>query len=915
MRVLRRSLTAVVVAVLVVTLVAGGLLAWISGRAIPQVSGTLRVAGLRDPVTVQRDAAGIIQITADSPHDLFLAQGYVHAQERMWQMELWRHISAGRLAELFGADEVKTDRFIRTLGWRQAAQRDLDAASQTAKDALQAYADGVNDWLAANQGRLGLAFVVSGLLSGKGGGLGGYQPESWTPLDSVAWAKVEAWSLGGDYTAELFRQLADQRIGRQATDQLFPAYGADRPVIMAAANGGAGRVGAGSATPSPSAATPSPSPSARPSASATSSPSASSSPSAGSSAAASAGPTAVAASDAAGTDAEWAAWRDLAATSQHLLALAGLDSASGAIGSHGVGSNDWVVAPSKSATGHALLANDPHLGISMPSVWIMDGLHCRTVSADCPYDVAGVSFPGVPAVILGHDARIAWGATNVGPDVQDLYVEKPDPADPSHYLYKDQSLPFTVRKELIRVAGQKDPVEVDVRETVHGPILNGAEERLKGDPTLYSLKWTATAEPDGIIEAFLGLDTAKDFSDLRGALSHLGAPSQNFVYADVDGHIGYQVPGYIPIRQDAGDHGDRPVPGWDGQHEWVGRIPYDKLPSLYDPPAGMIVTANNAVVDSSYPYFISDVWDPGYRAQRILQRLGNAAAHGGVTLDDMAAIQMDTRLLRADAVVVDLASLDPAPATADGRTVLARIRAWDRFCPTDSQGCAAFEVFEYRLERRLFDARLGDALARDYVGTEPSREALRALLLQPDSTWWDDPATPAHETARDAISAALDAAGADLRGLLGDDIRWTWGRVHTATFQEGSLGSGSIGPLDWYFDVGPYAAPGTAMSVDNTSMDWTVAYPDPNDPTVKAATDLRRIFAVTVAPSYRLDVDMGDLDGARIVTTTGQGGNPFGPHYGDLARDWLDGRLEPFWFGAATVTRHTVSTLTLEPAA
>ncbi len=876
MRVLRRLVAVLVVVLVVVAISVGGLVAWVSARAVPQVDGNLHVPGLQGSVTVLRDAAGVIQIYADNSHDLFLAQGYVHAQERMWQMELWRHISSGTLAELFGSSEVKTDRFIRTLGWRQAAQRDLAAASPTARAVLQAYADGVNDWLAANDGKLGLAFVATGLLSGKGGGLAGYQPAPWTPLDSLAWAKVEGWSLGGDYTTEVFRVLADQRIGAAMTDQLFPPYGSGMPVVAPAGGDAAAA--------------------AKASAGAT----------------ASAGPAAP--SDSAVTDAQWAGWESLAATQKHILALAGLDPAADTLGGHGIGSNDWVVAPAKSATGHALLANDPHLGIAMPSVWIMDGLHCRIVSAACPYDVAGVSFPGVPAVILGHNARIAWGVTNVGPDVEDLYEEKVDPADPSHYLYKGQSLPFTVRKELIEVAGQARPVEVDVRSTIHGPIVNDAESRLAGQSTLYSLRWTGTAETDGIIDAFLGLDVAADWTGFRAALSHLGAPSQNFVYADVDGNIGWQVPGYIPIRQDPADHGDRPVPGWDGQHEWIGRIPYDSLPRLYDPPSGIIVTANNAVVNASYPYYISDLWDPGYRAERITQLLTADAAHGGVTLADMSAIQTDTRLLPADALVADLATLRPEPATASGRTLLAAIQGWDRTCPTDSTGCAAYEVFEYSLLRRLFDARLGNALARDYVGTEPSHVALLNLLQQPDSTWWDDPATPVHETARDAVAGALDTAGSLLASQFGaDPSRWTWGRIHTVTFQEGSLGSGSIGPLDWYFDVGPFPAPGTAMAVDNTAMDWSVAYPDSFDSTVKATSDLRRIFSVTVGPSYRLDIDMGNLDGARIVTTTGQGGNPFGPHYGDLARDWLSGVQVPFWFSSAAVRAHAVSTLALAP--
>ncbi len=863
-RIIRRLVALLAIVVVIALVAAVGVSAVITGRALPRTSGTIRIEGLHAPVSVIRDQAGIAQIYAADPHDLFLAQGYVHAQDRLWQMEFWRHISSGRLAELFGPSELATDRFIRTLGWRAAAERDLGALSGETRDALQAYADGVNAYLADHRGSLGLPFVVAGLKNGSGG-LGGYQPEPWTVLDSIAWQKVQAFNLGGNYAQEIFRLFADAKLGDPAlTDQLNPPYAADMPVIVPS-------------TGAPTAA---------------------------------ADTTGERAAVAGTTGADLAAWRELVGLGQHALALAGLDRATGLVGSHGIGSNDWVVAPSKSATGRALLANDPHLGISMPSVWYMNGLHCRDVSPACPYDVSGVSFPGSPLVILGHNARIAWGATNVGPDVEDLFIERVDPADPGKYLYRGQSIPFETRQETIRVAGGPDET-ITVRSTRHGPILNDVVDELKDSSTLYALRWTATAAPDTTLQAFLEINRAGSWDDFRAALRSYVAPSQNFVYADVEGHIGYQVPGWIPVRADPRDRGARPVPGWDGAHEWVDRIPYDALPRLFDPPSGLIVTANNAVVDRGNRYFISDEWDPGYRAKRITGLLGEAAAAGGVTTEAMRRIQLDTTILRAPLVTRHLSGVEPR--TADGATVRSQIRAWDGRCELDRRGCSAYMAFEYRLLRGLFDDDLGD-LARDYVGTPVAWQALIALLDRPTDRWWDDRTTSDRvETAPEIIAAALDAAGRDLRAALGDESGWTWGRLHTATFREPTFGSSGIGPLEWYFDVGPLAVPGAAGAVNNTYYRFSRAYPDPSDPTSRPATDLRTIFEVTNLPSYRLTVDLGDLDGARIVQTTGQSGNPFDRHYGDLVTAWARGETVPLPFSRAAVEASAAATLTLAP--
>lgn len=856
------------VLVLVAAVALVGLLATIVGRAMPETSGQLRLPGLSGPVDVLRDEHGFVHLYADTPEDLFAAQGWVHASERMWQMELWRRIGAGRLSELFGETTLDTDRFIRTLGWRQAAERDLAVFSPDVRAALEAYARGVNAWLEDHRGRLGIEFVVAGLLTGQGG-LEGFQPEPWTPLDSATWQKVQAWNLGGNFESELFRWLADARLGDPArTDSLIPPYPADAPIIVEAASGGP-EGSTASRTPGPDRAGPTTAP----------------------------------------DPATVAAWRDLAAAGRTALALAGLDAGAGLASDRGIGSNNWVVAPSRSATGGALLANDPHLGVGMPSVWFVNGLHCRVVSAACPYDVAGVSFPGTPAVVLGTNGTIAWGATNADPDVQDLFEERIDPANPGHYRFGTESRPFSVRTETIAVAGG-EPVTLRIRETHHGPILNDADPRLRDAPPM-ALAWTAIAGPDRTLEAIMRLNTARTFDEFRTALSVYGAPAQNFVYADAAGHIGYQMPGWVPIRQAPGDLGDRPRPGWDAAHEWVDRVPYDALPRLLDPPSGLIVTANNQIVGPDYPYLVGREPDIGDRAARAIELL-EAASADGITVDEMAAVQLDDHPRRVERIVPALLDLRPAPATADGRLLLDRVRSWDGHCPTTSLGCAAYMTWEYEVLRAIFDDDLGDLLAREYVGSPFSWHALELLLRSPDDPWWDDRTTPAVERAPDVVAAAFDRAGADLRSVEGQPRRWTWGRLHTVSFRDDAFGSTGIGPLEWLLNRGPYPAPGAAGALNNTYTRFSRAYPDPNDPSFRPV-GFDRVFEVTNLPSMRLLVDLSRPDAARIVTTTGNGGVPFSRQHGNLIGAWLAGRTVPLPVTGPAIEGSVVAQLRLVP--
>ena len=541
----KRLVLVVLVLVLVLVIAASGLFAWLVARGMPQRDGVAHIPGLSATVRVVRDANGIPNIYASTTHDLFAAQGYVHASERMWQMEVWRHIGQGTLSELFGDTSLGNDRFIRTLGWRQSAEADWNVMSADGKLALEAYADGVNAWL-DQHGDLPLPFVIAGF-QGAGGGLAGFHPQHWTPIDSLTWQKVQAWSLGDNYGVELTRSvMLQQGLTVEQINQLTPGYDPSRPVVAP------GFTALGSDVPSAS----------------------------------------VPATHLTATKAS----RMLGAADRlrQTIAMAGAGAAL-------AGSNAFAVAPSRSASGGALLANDPHLEVSMPSLWYAIGLHCELPAGpSCPYELAGVGFPGVPGIVLGHNARIAWGFTNVGPDTQDIFEETVDPADETHYLYKGQSLPFTVRTETINVAGG-DPVSLEVRSTVHGPVMDDVDSIF--DPTdeggaglgrdgyVHALAWAATMQPDRALDAILAVNRAANWDEFRAAARGFGAPSQTMVYADVDGHIGVQIPGWFPIR--ASGDGSYPVSGQDGAHDWTGFVPFDELPFVYDPPSGLIVAANN----------------------------------------------------------------------------------------------------------------------------------------------------------------------------------------------------------------------------------------------------------------------------------------------------------------------------------
>ncbi|MDO9130133.1 MAG: penicillin acylase family protein [Anaerolineales bacterium] len=812
-------------------------------RSFPQVSGTIHLKGLDGAVDVYRDSMGISHIYATTPHDLFMAQGYVHAQDRFWQMDFWRHIGSGRLAEMFGESQLETDAFLRTLGWRQIAEQEYAVADPEAKAILDAYAQGVNAYLAEHSGtELSLEYGILKLLNSS------YQPESWTPVHTLTWAKSMAWDLGGNMSAEIERAILLKSLPPEYVAELFPPYPGDHPVILPA-------IGENVFQPS----------------------------------------NAQTFASLNVPDSALATVEKNAALLNSLLGPAGGD----------IGSNNWVIAGSRTATGMPLLANDPHLGIQMPSIWYQIGLHCRPKSEACPYAVTGFSFAGVPGVIIGHNDRIAWGVTNVGPDVIDLFIEKINPDNPNQYEYMGKWVDMEVHTETILVGGG-DPVELTVRKTVHGPIISDSYGPLKQQveageqsftekagidlPEHYAIamRWTAL-EPTRLFDAIWGFDRAQNWEEFRTAARDFVAPAQNLVYADVDGNIGYQMPGNIPIRK-AGN-GRLPVPGWTGEYDWKGYLPFEELSYVCNPSSGYVATANNQVNPWDYPYLITTEWDFGFRAQRIVEMIENAP--GPIDIAYIQKMHGDNHDASAAALVPLLMQVELGDKKLEEMRAI--LDGWDYQDKMDSAPAALYAAFW----RRFLANTFGDDLPEERQPGGSSRwfEVVRNMAEQPDSHWWDSQLTADKvETREDIFKQSFVQAVADVQEALGKDLsKWRWGDLHTSTFENQTLGKSGVAPIEALFNRGPFPTAGGASIVNATG--WNAS----------------KDFEVTSIPSMRMIVDLGDLRNSLTVHPTGQSGHAYHPHYIDMADLWRYIQYYPMLWNEQAIVSSAEAHLRLLP--
>jgi penicillin G amidase len=860
-----RLLLSAVVTLVVIVLIATGAGAWAFTDALhasyPQTSGTLKISGLSAPVTVERDSNGIPQIYAQTSADLFLAQGYVQAQDRFWQMDVDRHITSGTLASLLGSAALSTDEFVRTLGWRNIAEQSYAQLKPESQKNLQAYSQGVNDYLATHNGGSSLSIEYSLVGAPLFGTVHDYHPAKWTPVDSVAWLEAMAWDLRDNLDEEVARSLLTQTLSADQIEQLYPSYPYAQHATIVTQGALVGSTYEQDAT----------APATLPK----------------------------------------GAQQQLSNLSQLLGQIPSVLGPTDSSGS-GVGSNSWVVSGALTATGKPLLANDPHLSPSLPSVWYQIGLHCVSDTPQCQYDVAGYSFPGMPGVIIGHNADISWGFTNEASDVTDLYLEKIDGSD---YLYDGKEYPVSQHTETIDVAGGS-PVTITVRSTRHGPLISDVSSDYKlvgkdapaarnGGPAEgaapglqygVALQWTAL-QPNSTMDALFELDRATDWTYFRAAAADFSVPAQNMVYADTKGNIGYQAPGRIPIRKN-GD-GRWPVPGWTDEYDWTGYIPFSALPYEYDPPQGYIVTANNAVVGPTYPYTLTTDWDYGYRSQRIIDDITRLTANGRkISVADMESIQNDTYNPEAALLVPYLLKLKTDSFTQQAQNLL---KGWDYTQPATSGAAAYFNAVWAEILKMTFGTKLPADVSQsalEFDGGDRWFEVVQSIIDQPDSPWWDNPKTPGRETRDTILTAAMKKARLDLTAKLGKDVsKWTWGRLHTLTPTEQTIGTSGPGIVKWLLNGSSEELAGGSSLVDATSWDLS----DGN-------------FNVTVAPSMRMVVDLGDFDRSRWINQTGESGHVDDPNYLDQAPLWASGQTLPWAFGSGAVKSATIATLTLDPS-
>jgi penicillin amidase len=805
-------------AVLLLLACAVGYAYHVAHSALPQLDGELRVAGLSALVTVTRDTHGVPTIEAATLEDLFFAQGYVTAQDRLWKMDVMRRFAGGELSEILGEDTVKLDREQKILGLRAAARKQLEMASPRDRSYFEAYARGVNAFISANGNRLPIEFRILG-----------YAPKPWTSEDSVVIGNQMVKDLNYRYFYDaLAREKVLAKLGPELTADLYVNRSwHDRPPTVMREDVNEPDRPAGD------------------------------------------------------SDDEDDDSPDTSVTRNNFVPSALANSLPEELPVNG--SNDWVVSGAHSITGKPLLSNDMHLGHQMPNLWYEAHLHSGT------FDVAGVTLPGVPYVIVGHNQRVAWGFTNVGPTVTDVYVENFN--DQGAYQTPKGWVQPEHRSEVIHVKDKPD-VNIDVKITRHGPIVT---ELVPGETRPLALRWTLY---DGMRVPFFDVDAAQNWEEFTKAFSQLDAPGQNVVYADVDGNIGYHTTGKVPIR--ASGDGSLPVNGADDAHEWTSYIPSEKLPNTYNPPSGIIATANGRITPDGYPNSVSMEWEAPWRTERIYHVLESGRKFSPA---DMLALQTDIHseatLFAAERLVyaVDHA----AKPSARAKQAADLMRSWDGRMLATSAAPTIAENAIGELRRLLLEPKLGmappqsrkDADSELYKETQKNVVDWKTYLWLQRSVWmenillrrpkrWLPDKYPNYD---ELLTAAVEAA-VNQPKVPNDLASWRWGAFNAVEIQHPVLGKI---PLVKY-----WSGPGVQ---EQSGSGYTV----------KAVTRYH-------GPSERFTANLADLDQSTLNIVTGQGGNFLSPYYMDQWKAWYEGSTFQLPFSEKAVAAAKAHQLVLQPA-
>jgi penicillin G amidase len=782
---------------LICMIIVGGLY-YIACSALPQVEGSLRIAGLTAKVTVKRDVRGVPTIDAQNLHDLFFAQGYVTAQDRLWQLDSMRRFAAGELSEILGERFVKHDREQRILSLRVAAQRSLAIYSPEDRANLHVYSAGINAFLETHQGRLPIEFRILH-----------YTPRPWADEDCTLIAVQMVKDLNHyQYQHALTREKILAKLGTELTADLYVNVSPfDRPPTAAPPE-------------NPFHTTED--------------------------------------KDDGGDDKDDL---DDPPSPSHITSSENPEMEEMRV----IGSNNWVVSGAHTVSGKPLLSNDMHLGHQLPNLWYE--AHLRSGN----FDVAGLTLPGVPYVIVGHNQRIAWGFTNVGPTVEDVYIETMN--GDGEFLTPDGWKPPEHRREVIHVKNKPDNI-VDVVATRHGPVIT---ELVPQEARQLALRWTLY---DGTRNPFFALDSAQNWDQFRKALTQFDAPAQNAVYADVEGNIGYQATGKIPIR--ASGDGSLPEKGTtDKTQEWTGYISFDELPRIYNPPSGVIATANSRITPDGYKYSISTGWEAPWRTNRIYRVLESGRKF---SVADMIGLQTDIYSDLDHFVAERLAQAASHSSKISPRAKAAAelLRAWEGRMTADSSAPAIAVKSRSEILRLLLEPKLGPVptqwpfTAFNWTDYDRGLQSvwLRSVLQQEPKRWLP----PSFANYDELLIAALESA------VKGDTPR-NWGDSHPVEIQHPVLGQ--IPLLNRW--TGPGIQPQSGSGY-----------------TVKAVSRSH-------GPSERMTVDLSDLDQSTLNLVTGESGVFLSPNYLDQWKAWYEGTTFAFPFSAAAVEKATVHELVLEP--
>ncbi len=735
-------------------------------RGGPKVRGKVSLEGLSEEVRIFRDEWGVPHIFSQNEKDLFFACGYVHAQERMWQMDVTRRAGFGRLSEVLGKASLERDKVMRNLGLKEAAQRDFENLTPEMKEVIYAYADGINAWIKSRKFNWPPEFLLLR-----------YRPQFWSPLDSLIIKEVMSLILCRDYHSEAMRARLVKSLGKEKACQILEE-GIPPPPIEA----------------------------------------------------------------------------EGLSLSTNSLPLQG--------------SNNWVVSGKRTVSGKPLLANDPHLEISLPPIWYELHIHCPSLNA------IGVTIPGVPFIVIGHNQSIAWGMTNSGADVQDLFIEKLNsPGD--LYFDKDEWKPLQKKREEIRVKGKKSAT-IEVSWTVRGPIIT--PHIIKSELPL-SLSWSIY-EGGRSPEALYLLNKAQTWQEFAQALAFFDVPSQNFVYADTVGNIGYYLSGKIPRRP--AETALFPFPGWEEKGQWRGYLAEETKPYRFNPEEGFIVTANNKIISEDFPHYISFDWDEAFRAERIKDLLFQKEKHD---LGSFKRIQNDIYSKEGELIFPILEKM--SGAKGEFKKALDMIQNWDLTMGFGKEP-ALFKVFMRFFCEDVFKDELGEDFEEFNDLFRRKKAGLLRIISDPLSPWFDKADTKSIETREDIVRMSLERAYEWLEKSYGQSQNWDWMKMNAFHYRH-SLGRVS---LFKFFNRGPYPLSGDANTIKTsfTRGDGT-------------------IFGV----SFRQIIDLSNLNNSVCVLTSGQSGYYLSRHYDDQIPLWLEGQYHPMLFDSGEIADKAIEVLILKP--